>query len=77
MQPQLTTLSSGRWMSHSVRKNAPTAAAVQPITAGFFSVFSNCKHNLLSLPELQYLHASLCDPNMHMWDSFSERYMSW
>ena len=49
MQPQLTTLSSGRWMSHSARKNAPTAAAVQPMTAGFFSVFSNCTHDLMMM----------------------------
>lgn len=53
----LTTLRRGRWISHSLKKKAKTAAALQPMTAPFLSDFSNCdsQHQLSAqdLPEQQ------------------------
>lgn len=37
-----TTSSTGRWMNHSEKKKASTAAEAQPMMTGLFSAFSNC-----------------------------------
>lgn len=51
---QLTTLKSGKWISHSLKKMAKAVAAVQPMMAPLLVLFSNCGFNGDVLDALTY-----------------------
>ena len=47
----LTTLNSGKWISHSLKKMANTVAAVHPMMAPLLVLFSNCAESHCQWPE--------------------------